>query len=544
MYSSPGVWRNLVLSKEKPVLKAKTWAEQSTGMIRTIIFNANFDLDRFDGVAEALEPCVASVKSLTIRCPPRQISVKWRGRMRGLKQLNLDFDKSYMVGGGNVIDTMDAGLLSDDSEGLLSLEIKNWVIEVAEHSEGFGGWQPGEAGNVQGDDQGGGGGPTAVLKDDNIIPRFKKLQSLKIHSCTVRSFRLDTYDLLRMATDATIVDFYYLTIHDRLLRYVRNFSPGPRTDIQLSKLVSYTECATYAAGPMNERITPVPTFQHIYAENLRALSFYNPGGEIGRPRQFIQVSKQIMAPGLKLARPHITSLDVGHGSLTLEQLKDILAQLPELKHLNIAFCGLEDDTLQVLAGGDGLGRKIQALGLAGNDKITTSALRMFINSRLPSSDKLAIAIPTSTPKSSFNAFKPTSSQSSRSRKSSQSHSQPTSTPPNTSASSTPPATKIHWLNIDHIENIEDELVYAIRKTTRFVSHARSGKVNHDRVRGIGQFGWDLDYGDNCSADGRGKCELRKRPGECSSRLIAQGCRLCFVIGSDNVWYVHHVCQSE
>jgi hypothetical protein len=154
--------------------------------------------------------------------------------------------------------------------------------------------------------------------------------------------------------------------------------------------------------------------------------------------------------------------------------------------------------------------------------ITSLALRDFAISRLPNHAKTSANRPTQAQALKSSAFRPSSSIAELAMSASRPVVTPSPRPANrdlkpNKATST---RRLRWLCLDHCETIDPQLVEYLRTKIPFVS---AGKVrNEDRIRGKGQFHWDLEYYDSCIADDpKVRCKLVAIPGQ--SPFDRRGC---------------------
>lgn len=544
----PGLWGTLVLGQRRPAAKAGLWLKRSEGRIKEVVFRPGFDNTKAEAVAELLEDVVENVRGIEIRCDPTKIVAVWKGRCRKLERLRVGNGEVLAVWAAQARD-IDAGLIHHGCDTLREIEHHGGRI-----SHDLSRFQLAD-GNRKSSE-------FLWMKDPAMLRNVKKI---KIDSCTIHSSTSDPQHLLRHLPNVVEIALDNIVWYDWTMS--GDTTGLPKLEIvYLDSLRSYSETGvTNALGPR---------FEHIKAPHLTSLNLWRTT-LLGPNRDLMH---HIRAPGLAPALATLQSLDIGKCYIPEVDLLNLLHDLPELRFLNVSHCDLtngflkaltpmsEDDYRSVIV------PKLTSLSIAGSGEIGSAALRDFVVSRLPVELRWKLRRSEGTSETNVNgqsshgsqsgsshasqgqkrgtAFRPTApsqptkrsafgptppSQSRAARRSGKPviPPPPATSPPAMAAhpryhsgsgphtphrTALPPLARIEWLNVDHCERVQPDVITVLEKHVRWVSHW-CGVPVEERIRGKGRWSWNAGWTEECGDDDEGGgCRLRQVPGGCATRV--------------------------
>lgn len=525
--SQPALWNALVLDTRKPVKKAQVWAERSKGRLRHLKIEQMFNHTLEADTVSALKDSMGRLKSLDLRAHLR-IFPQWKTKFDQLEEL--------VVHNISSPSRLDYDLCAEESSSLRKVEITRGHLVTYSLPLPASSQRPSSSQQSQESSR-------AKVVSATTTENFRQLssiQSLSVERCFLQVVDYSRLDFLRQLpsleeVSIRVCEWIPPTHGPDVTMAHRQRLPAR---IQLDRLRSYAEDANLRDIVFSDR---------LHAPNLEELRFWSSTGP--------SVLNQILAPGLALARPNLRVLDIGKCAVDQAALLVALRYFPSLEFLNVAFCSLEDGFIKALHHNDGLDPEDQllprlvALSVAGNETLSPGIMRDFVNSRLPSSERLQIRSSQAPQPKASSAFKPTAPAkakvtatqipSSASGSSRRNASQQVST----STSSTfdipadffdtqvdpvkGPRPRIRWLNLDHCGLFQSGIVDLLSHKVRFVS-AFHGTLVEDRIRGLGRFRWDAEFFDGCETKGDTKCGLRENPSE--SRVIERiSCNVLMVL---------------
>ena len=468
--SQPGLWSCLTLGKGKSVAKAKLWKERSNGRILELRIEQGFDVaGKGEELVSTLGCCLESVETLAIHHEETETMLDdLRGTFVNLKRLIVRQIPIYARCGTkqSYYRSLDLGIILQDSGPLRHIDIDDLWLDVSLSS----------ALTHQ------------AISGPNDQPenRFSAIDTLRLTGGDIKPW-IKPVSLLKLfpsMRDFSLTD-----------KYCNQESQEP-TAFTHEVLRSYAgdDCIKYIS------------FEHLNAPSLTSLSLSASGASFDPIRQ-------ILAPGLSVARPQLTFLDISRSAVD-NRLLLALADLSSLRFLNVSFCTFDDDILIALQrkkGKEDLLPRLTALSMAGNFNITSGAVRDLVNSRLPAVLRLSGTKPVGLKKKT-SSFQPTAPPQSDAV-----DLIPVELPP--SESSRPDdLPMITWLNIDACERIDAAVANNLRQRVRFVSNV-FGNMSEDRIRGKGAWAWDGDWSEHCGNGLENKCHLR--PIEGRSRDLPQ-----------------------
>jgi hypothetical protein len=534
----PGLWGTLVLGQRRPAAKAGLWLKRSEGRIKEVVFRPGLDNTKAEAVAELLEDVVENVRGIEIRCDPTKIIAVWKGRCRKLERLRVGNGEVLAVGAAQARD-LDAGLVHDGCDTLREIEHNGGRI-----SHDLFRFQLADGNRTSSN--------FLWMKDPAMLRNVKKI---KIDSCSIHSSTSDPQHLLRHLPNVVEIALDNIAWYDWTSSGDTTGLPKLKT-VYLDSLRSYYETGgTNALGPR---------FEHIKAPHLTALNLWRTTF-LGPNRDLIH---HIRAPGLAPALATLQSLDIGKCHIPEADLLNLLHDLPELRFLNVSHCDLTNGFLEALTptSEDEYRRvivpRLTSLSIAGSGEIGSAALRDFVFSRLPldirsklrrndatsgtnanrqgsgqstqgsrsqssssqgsQGQKRGTAFRPTAPSqpTKRSAFGPTPPSQSRSGKSA-TRSPPATAPPAPTAlhrAALPPLARIEWLNVDHCERVQPDVITVLEKHVRWVSHW-CGVPVEERIRGKGRWSWNAGWTEECEDDDEGGgCRLRQVPGGCATRV--------------------------
>lgn len=475
--SQPGLWNTLSIGKGRAVAKAKIWMERSQGRIKQLKIEEGFDAScRTQLLVEVLGECLRQVKSLIlILKEPKGVLEELQGRFGQLRQLVLKLDKNGGQAHRNRPALPDLRLSPPFAHSLRHVELEDFCVNLPLRYPTH---QP---------------GARWILASAEI---------LRMSGCTIEGDRGEPIDVMQLSPAALEIEFSHT--------HWRNPTQASQP-VQEEKMLEHKSLTSYKE---TGEITTI-RFKHLKTPNLTSLDF----GSSNFPSN-VGVLNQILAPGLALALPNLSSLDIGRCALEQVRLLAVLACLPRLKFLNVSFCCLDNAFLAALERKDGqedLLPHLTALSIAGNNTITAGAVKDLVDSRLPPALRRIPQI--RAPPKRTSSFLP----------SAPSQSQPVTSTPSESdpspSSTQSPLPSITWLNLDSCERIDHAAARFLLKRVRFVSNV-FGAIAYDRVRGKGAWAWDGDWTEKCGNGEENVCQLRKVPGMSSVRNqweLAESC---------------------
>ncbi|ORX35951.1 hypothetical protein BD324DRAFT_629622 [Kockovaella imperatae] len=528
MTPCPQLWKRLVLGSRRPVDKAMLWHQRSGGRLNELSFSETFDASNHVAIAAALRDSLASIKSLSLAETTERLD-PYRGRLKSIERLTGKSNNRFGP-------YLEFGFIHPSTTTLRSLSLQTGRLCVS--SNFFGILVPGAA------------VPGPVL--DNIIKHLSTLRSVEMENCEVLgdvfngTFAMcSRASLFQHLKQAEICKFNAVSWTSYgPVQAPPMLPPGVQAPPNLGR-IDLPQLKTYEETAANCQLEG-PLFEAIHVPNLTSLHLFDL-----RSGAQSDALSQLRAPGLVHALPNLISLDIGKSALDQAQLLIVLKDLKSLRFLNLSFCGINNaflDAIQLkdeLSDADQILPHLTALSIAGHETVTTGAVRDFLNSRLPISERIPKRVEKPLAKGP-SMFKPTapkrvipaSQQSlggSSQRvpatqvKSSSIHSIALSTqPPSSFALSQDPDSlpvnpRIDWLNLDACESIESTAVELWRSRTRFISNWL-GVPDYDRIRGKGKWAWDADWTEDC---GRGTdlgCHLRPVPGRQGAFEVWHTCR--------------------
>lgn len=471
--SQPGLWSCLTFGMGRSVMKARMWMERSQGWIRELTFTADFDVSKTEELVGVLKGCLGGVEILTITGSESTgtgtVVNALRGRFSHLRKLVVRNRPNGKK--GQIFSSLYLDLLVNGAKGLRHIEIGDVRLDMS---------NPGNRSDSNLHST-----PVTETPPDTL----DQLDTIRLNNCSIVSSRESLVDVLRRCPairDVSLTNSYW----------VGPYHPGSSQEVMLSLELPNLE---KYAGP---RHLEVVSFERIRAPRLMSLDLAG----------YHNVLNEIRAPGLLLARPNLTSLDIGASSVDQEHLLDVLADLPKLRFLNVSYCGLDNGFIEALARTDNpLLPQLTALSIAGNETIRPATVRDLVNSRLPPSLQFRHPQSAKTIKR-VSSFLP-----------SQPNQLPTATPilnPVISQSNSQANLRnLTWLNLDHCQQIDDTVARLLRKRVRFVTAASTFVATVDnRIRGKGDWAWDADWTERCGNGEDNVCNLMRVPGTCRRYL--------------------------
>jgi len=472
--SRPGAWQNLVLGVRRPLEKARIFLDRSEGIIRKLSILERFSRKDEEPLAELLDGHVHNLRFISfhrLKVLPRRLS----GQFHSLEEIqrlevssgngssipNLDFDFEYT-------DVYQGFEPSQPTLRRITINARNVDLQEPQEMDQNVQFLNLRKGSLR-------------LPQSSLVPIAQRFPNLS-------ELNLDEVEILHSDTHL------------------------PPVKISLDKL---TTLRITSGSPPSPSDRLVDFFDQVSTPNLRHLAV---------SRSIRDLSTLFVAPGLVPSLAQLRSLDISKTAVVETNLLDTLRLMPQLRFLNVSCTTLGDTFLQAITWDSkrvvGEGRVEELLpNLVGLSiaalEITSLALRDLAISRLPKTKgtKSHPALPTQTQAPKTSAFRPSSSVTPPVIPSSKAFPAPGSQVATQSKSSqTAPKRYLKWLCLDHCETIDSHLIEYLRTKIMFVS---AGKVrNEDRMRGKGQYHWDLDYYDSCVADDpKERCKLVLVPGK-------------------------------
>jgi hypothetical protein len=329
---------------------------------------------------------------------------------------------------------------------------------------------------------------------ENIDQCYSEVETVALRRCLIHSSR----DPLALLT-RTMPNLRSLILDQSKWEYHEcEAQEGRSTAVVLEKLERLEVTR-------NARIDD-DSFDTIRAPNLRHLDLWEKRAPFPA---FVRL------PAWATALPHLQSLDVGGPSgasaVNLDNIVELLKDLPNLRFLNVSFRDLDDEFLKALTVGltdKPLVPNLVGLSMAGLP-ITSIALRDFALSRIRSTP-VASDVGTQPRRS---VFAPSSANATAAF-----------TGPSRTVIQAPrpsAVAQIRWLCLDCNELLDPALPQYLARKIPYVSWRLTrnpgSQDENDRFRGKGRYSWDRDYYDSCNEVEGQKCALVPIPGECSTR---------------------------
>ncbi|WVQ62139.1 uncharacterized protein L199_000277 [Kwoniella botswanensis] len=544
LLSTGSLWSTLTLGKKRVVERVKYTLGRSKNKLREIIIKDDFDISRLTDISQLLKPHLKNVKRLTINGDINRFSRFWQGEFHKLEYLKIK---------STVFETSDLvyRLLSFDCDTLKELELEggryehiyNYTYDLTLQGQALqNGGIPKRNGDIEDD---------PPFWTEHCQTHLSSIHTLRLKDCHIYAAWTDPTELLchfpsleNLEMINVNWDSTYLLADPTSRGYKWNQIRSARgLDMTLNDLKSFS---------ISGSIRNLGLYD-IHAPNLQHLDLWTV-----HPIGSTSIAPLITTPGLKDALDNLLSLDIGRCTIDLDDLRDILPKLPQLKFLNVSYCPLDNKFLEALERqnkGSDLVPNLMGLSIAGNTEITSGPLKRMILSRTPRGIKsikpkevvkkgnpfrplAPVVKPSSSP---FGSSKPASSKSQTSRSQSSKKSFAPDSIPSTPSSSNSnkvdliqtnetekekgePLPSIQWLCIDNCDRIEREFIDHIKSKVKYISNAYSTNMVEARIRGKGRYSWKLEWDMDCG-EGEGGCHLRKIP------------------GSKDGYYIHHTCKK-
>ncbi|EIW72815.1 hypothetical protein TREMEDRAFT_72891 [Tremella mesenterica DSM 1558] len=507
---TPALWRKLVFGSGKatckevrPASKANLWLQRSGGSIHTLVVRDHFDCDKVKFDTLLVELNLEAVRTIDASgLSPRYLK-KIIPSCPNLKMFRTtSYCTQHQISSYSDVTTLFSSMVDWEETLPCSLEhvsLTGVAVTISTRSVN-----------------------QKTNQSSSPIYCMEKLKTVRMVGCLVTAGpRLRDFFQLVPNAEIVVLDGTHFQYEAK----------GPEdTVLHLPHLRSYSQTH------LNDGLV----FDTIVVPNLKRLEL-NAHGPLNPDARIID---QLLAPGLADALSNLEVLDIGKAAIDQEHLIEVLRQMTSLRFLNVSFCGLDDGFLSALTRKtDEQSRNmlpnLEALSIACSD-ITTGALKDFVVSRTRSSHAFSFAATSSSNSSTTvkgSAFRPSAPKKPSVISSSTTHTTTPITPPSSqlpshsSQSSTLAATQnttlahLRWLCADHCEDVDSSMIMYLRTRLTYLSHWL-GTFSIDRVRGKNRYAWDGGWTNECGTGEENRCGLRKR------------------IGTEDEWYVYHVCERR
>ena len=463
LLEQPRLWRSFVLTPRRPADKAALWLQRSGDRINEIIVETGLRDGDCHAALRRLGYAISHVRRISGHLCPHELR-DHTGGFHLLRHLDVDlYESDVQSTRENVPIDLDLSFRK-----YCRLESVRWK-----------------------------GGRVEVFRDDALL----ELAKISMEYTEVFTSRRDLMTTAPLMTHVVLKNVFFRDMNERSPRNNQG-QRRQRKKLRLESLVEWTE----PGAVLKDLI-----FDDAEAPALRHLDLFS----VRWADRECQVLRQVMADGLSDALPNLETLDIGKSPVDTADLLETLKWLPNLKFLNVSYCGLDDSFIpgitikEELDEEEQLLPRLTALSIAGHPSLTSRPIINFVNSRLPYTERW-IPKPRAPAKTTAGAFKPVSKKPSQLEVSALLEVEPF-LPSSLATPSQAARPRLAWLNLDQCDGIEfTALTDILKPRIKFVSHWLGGDIPEDRVRGKGQYAWDADWHEECVREGDGKCYLRKK----------------------------------